>query len=77
MKVEKDGMLLFLDIQLLNRAPHIETKVFVNLTNSGLLLHYHSNVNNRYKRGLLTTMLERAYRLSLSWPCFNTIHLLD
>ena len=64
MKVEKDGMPPFLDIQLLNQAPHIETKVFANPTNSGVLLHYHSNVNNRYKRGLLTTMLEWAYCLS-------------
>ena len=55
MKVEKDGMPSFLDIQLLNQAPHIETKVFANPTNSGVLLHYHSNVNNRYKRSLLTT----------------------
>ena len=45
----------------------IETKVFVKPTNSGLLLHYHSHVDNRYKRGLLSTMLDRAYRLSSSW----------
>ena len=64
MEVENDGMLPFLGIQLLNRAPRIETKVFVKPTNSGLLLHYHSHVDNRYKRGLLTTMLDRAYRLS-------------
>ena len=53
MKVEKDGMPPFLDIQLLNQAPHIETKVFANPTNSGVLLHYHSNVNNRYKREVM------------------------
>ena len=42
-------------------------------TNSGLLLHYHSHVDNRYmyKRGLLTTMLDRAYRLSSSWSYFT------
>ena len=56
MEVEKDGMLPFLGTQLLNRAPRIETKVFVKPTNSGLLLHYHSHVDNRYKRGLLSTM---------------------
>ena len=67
MEVENDGMLPFLGIQLLNRAPRIETKVFVKPTNSGLLLHYHSHVDNRYKRGLLSTMLDRAYRLSSSW----------
>ena len=62
MEVENDGMLSFLGIQLLNRASHIETKVFAMHTNRGLLLHYHSHVDNRYKRGLLTTMLDRAYR---------------
>ena len=71
MVVENDGMLPFLGIQLLNRAPCIETKVFVKLTNSGLLLHYHSYVDNRYKRGLLSTMLHRAYRLSSSWSYFT------
>ena len=67
MEVKNDGMLPFLGIQLLNRAPCIETKVFVKPTNSGLLLHYHSHVDNRYKRGLSSTMLDCAYRLSSSW----------
>lgn len=58
-------------IQLLNRTPRIETKLFVKPANSGLLLHYHSHVDNRYKRGLLTTMLDRAYRLSSSWSYFT------
>ena len=71
MEVENDGMLPFLGIQLLNRAPRIETKVFMKPTNSGLLLHYHSHIDNRYKRGLLSTMLDRANRLSSSW-CYFT-----
>ena len=71
MEVENDGMLPFLGTQLLNRAPRIETKVFVKPTNSGLLLHYHSHVDNRYKRGLLTTMLDRVHRLSSSWSYFT------
>ena len=70
MEVEKDGMLPFLGTQLLNRVPRIETKVFVKPTNSGLLLHYHSHVNNRYKHSLLSTMLDRAYCLSSSWSYF-------
>ena len=71
MEVENGGMLPFLGIQSLNRAPRIDTKVFAKPTNSGLLLHYHSRVDNRYKRGLLTTMLDRAYRLSSSWSYFT------
>ena len=68
MEIEKDGMLPFLGTQLLTRAPQIETKVYVKPTNTGLLVHYQSHVDNRYKRSLLKTMLDRAYRLSSSWP---------
>ena len=67
MEIEKDGLLPFLGTQLLNRAPQSETKVYVKPTNTGLLVHYH----NRYKRSLLTTMLDRAYRLSSSWLYFS------
>ena len=71
MEIEKDGMLPFLGTQLLNCAPQIETKVYVKPTNTGLLVHYQSHVDNRYKRSLLTTMLDRAYRLSSSSPYFS------
>ena len=64
-------MLPFLGIQLLNRSPQIETNVYVKPTNTGLLLHYQSHVDNRYKQGLLRTMLDRAHRLSSSWSYFS------
>ena len=71
MEIEKDGILPFLGTQVLNRAPQIETKVYVKPTNTGLLVHHQSHVDDRYKRSLLTTMLDRAYRLSSSWPYFS------
>ncbi|XP_068723610.1 uncharacterized protein [Montipora capricornis] len=71
MEVEKNGMLPFLGVQLLNRAPCVETKVYVKPTNTGLLLHYHSHVDSRYKHGLLVTMLDRAHRLSSCWAHFS------
>ena len=71
METESNGMLPFLGTQLLNRSPRIETKVYVKPTNSGLLLHFQSNVDNRYKNGLLRTMLDRAHRLSSSWSHFS------
>ena len=40
-------------------------------TNTGLLLRCHSHVDNRYKQGLLVTMLDRAHRLSSSWAHFS------
>ena len=67
MEVEKNGKLPFLGTELLNRAPRIETKVYVKPTNTRLLLHYQSHVDNRYKRSLLTTMLDRAYQSSSSF----------
>ncbi|XP_068699013.1 uncharacterized protein [Montipora foliosa] len=67
METECNGMLPFLGIQLLNRSPQIETKVYIKHTNSGLFLHYQSHVDNRYKRGLLRTMLDQVRRLSSSW----------
>ena len=65
MEVEKNGKLPFLGTELLNHAPRIETKVYVKPTNTGLLLHYQSHVDNRYKWSLLTTMLDRAHRFSV------------
>ena len=67
-QVEENGTLPFLGVQLLNR---IETKVYVKLTNTGLLLHYHSHVESRYKQGLLVTVLDRAHRLSSSRVHFS------
>ena len=45
----------------LNLATRIKTKVFVKPTNTGLLLHY----------SLITTMLDRAYRISSDWSYFS------
>jgi len=67
MEVEEIGMFPFFGMQLLNRAPRVETKVYVKPTNTGLLLHYHSHVDSRYKHSLLVTMLDHAHRLSSSW----------
>jgi len=71
MEVETDASLPFIGVRLINFAPRIETKVYIKPTNSGLLLHYQSHVDNRYKRGLIVTMLDRAYRLSSHWSHFT------
>ena len=63
-------------IQLLNRAPPIETRVYVKPINTGLLLHYQSHVHNQYKRRLLTTMLDRAYRLGFIFNRFDPLKYL-
>ena len=76
METECNGMLPFFwgIRQVLNRSPQIEIKVYrlnVKHTNSGLLLHHQSHVDNRYKKGLLRTMLDRTHRLSSSCSQFS------
>ena len=71
MEVERNASLPFIGFELLNLAPSIKTKVYIKPTNSGLLLHYQSHVDNRYKRSLITTMLDRAYRISSNWSYFS------
>ena len=43
---------------------HVETKVYVKLTNTGLLLHYKSHVDDRY----LQTRVTKNY----AWSCIST-----
>ena len=50
---------------------NITTSVFVKPTNTGLLLHYDSHVDNRYKKSLIITMLDRAFKLSSNWSLFH------
>ena len=45
MEVEQNALLPFIGVEVLNLAPRIKTKVYVKPTNTGLLLHYQSHVN--------------------------------
>ena len=65
METESNGLLSFQGMQLHNGDAQIETRVYVKPTNTALLLHCQSHVDMRYKRGLLKTMLDRAYLLLL------------
>ena len=53
MELENNGVLPFLGIQLINKSPNIKTKVYVKHTSTGLLLHYKSHVDARYKSSLI------------------------
>jgi len=71
MEIENDGMPPFLGTQLLNKSTQSQTKIYVKPTNIGPLLHYKSHVDDCYKRGLLKTMLDRAFHLSPNWSYFS------
>ena len=71
MELEENGRLPFLGMDIIRNGCHLDTKVYRKPTDTGLLLHYHSRVDERYKRSLLNTMLNRAFKLSSTWKLFH------
>ena len=71
MEIGTNGKLPFLGMLRDKNGPQISTCVYRKPTDKGLLLHYQSHVDHRYKTGLFMTMLNRAYRLSSSWQLFS------
>lgn len=56
---------------IIRNGHQLETKVYRKPTDTGLLLHHQSHVDVKYKRALVKTMLDRAYRLSSSSQHFT------
>ena len=71
MEIEVEGKLPFLGAELIKNDDRLETKVYIKPTNTGLLLHFDSNVDMNYKKALVVTTLNRAYRLSSTWKYFT------
>ena len=66
-----ESTLPFLGMVLRKDSQSITTSVYVKPTNTGLLLHYNSHVDNRYKKSFIITMLDRAFKLSSNWSLFH------
>ena len=71
MEVEVEGKIPFLGVEISKKDDRLETKVYIKPTNTGLLLHYHSHVDKKYKRSLITTMLNQAHCISSTWQHFS------
>ena len=71
MEIEVEGKLPFLGAESIRKDDRLETKVYIKPTNTGLLLHFDSNVDMNYKKALVVTMLNRAFRLSSTWKYFT------
>ena len=71
MEIAENNKLPFLGIMIEKSGCHLTTSVYRKPTDTGLLLHYQSHVYQRYKRSLLNTMLNRAYRLSSTKESFT------
>ena len=71
MELPSENMIPFIGIQIIKNGTELETRVYRKQTNTGLLLHFQSHVDKRYKTGLLKTMLHRAHALSSTTEAFN------
>ena len=71
MELPADNMIPFIGIEIIKNGTELETRVYRKPTNTGLLLHFQSHVDKRYKTGLLKTMLHRAHALSSMTEVFN------
>ena len=71
METAVNNSLPFVGMVITKTDNRFNTSVYRKKTNKGLLLHYQSHVDNRYKRSLMRTMLDRAKRLSSSPDLFS------
>jgi len=73
MEVANNNKLPFIGMELIKIGKQLKTCVCWKTTNKGLLLHYQSHVDARYKRSLLMTTLNRAHCLSSSPDLFPEV----
>ena len=71
MELEDNNRLPFLGMEIIKNGSQLDTKVYKKPTDTGLLLHYQSHVDVKYKHSLLKTMLNRAFKLSSNWKLFH------
>ncbi|PFX21316.1 Carboxypeptidase N subunit 2 [Stylophora pistillata] len=72
MELASGNKLPFVGMEVLKKGCKLETSVYRKPTNTGLLPHHQSHVDKRYKKSLLKTMLNRAFRLSFTWESFKS-----
>ncbi len=70
-ELAENGTLPFLGTEIIKCNSLLETKVCKKPSDTGLLLHYQSHTNVRYKESLLNTMLNRAFKLSSTLKLFH------
>jgi hypothetical protein len=66
-----NNKLPFLDVDITVNNDRIETSVYVKRTNSGECLNFNSQCPDKYKRGVVFTLINRAYKICSDWEKFN------
>ena len=68
---ENKSKLAFLDALIINNNDKFSTSVFRKDSNIGLFTNFCSFTPMTYKKGLIKTLLSRAFKLSSSWQLFH------
>ena len=78
-EVEAEGKLPFLDVLVTRIEGNFCTSLYRKPTFSGLYSHYGSYMPDSYKKGLVYTLLHRAFVLCSSWDQFHeeVVYLKD
>ena len=71
MELPADNRIPFIGIEVIKNGTELETPVYRQLTNTGLLLHFQSHVDKHNKTGLLKTLLHRTSTLSSTTEAFH------
>jgi len=71
-EVEENDSIPFLDVFVTRIADTFVTSVYRKPTFSGVYTHYDSFLPSKYKTGLVTTLLFRAYTISSSWTAIDS-----
>ena len=71
MKLKKNKQLIFLDTLLTQTEQAIMTEVHTKTTSSGDCINYNSICSERYKTGVISGLLHRAYKISSNWQLFH------
>ena len=71
MELAVENSLPFLGINITKIGCSLQTEVYRKPTDKGLLLHFQSHVDIKYKKALLNTMLYRGLRISSTWEIFH------
>ena len=71
MELPVDNKISFVGMEIRRDGSKVETQVYRKSTNTGLLLHFNSYTDKRYKEGLLKTMIHRGYALSSTTEAFD------
>ena len=71
-ELEQNNQLPYLDVLVTRADVKFETKVFQKKNNTGLYIRWSSLSPVKYKRNLVTCVLDRAYRICNTYKAMNT-----